>query len=280
MTAISLLLIILSIYRVPSISNSRALSYFSEYIVDGEELLIDTISIYRCKSIIPCMQKLQEVFLYDTNDYIEHKNSLQYNMYRYDLSVNHFSNKYGSISIGENGEIRCVSTKPSILLNSKTDVIKFMNLLGYDAKAQNILETNNGYFIQPVCDNIMYSYYPATNLINDTTTSGAGLVIELSEGNMVTQLYGNYWTVTDKIYESVKLKSELEILEMIKLQFPDTNFSQAKLKYHISRIIGDPFNAILYPVWEITTQSSSMALVICNAVTGNIEYSLIQNSVE
>ena len=53
-------------------------------------------------------------------------------------------------------------------------------------------------------------------------------------------------------------------------------WSASHWQYHVRTIYADPFNVLLYPVWEIYAQSTGpLNASIVNAITGQVEQSLL-----
>ena len=107
---------------------------------------------------------------------------------------------------------------------------------------------------------------------------GVSLVVEQRMDGTQLSVEGRTLGEAQIIWDSARIMPPTDALKALAAHCQrDETVDRIVLAYHVRSIYGDPFDVILYPVWEIYTQSAgSFNASIVNAITGQVEQSLLE----
>ena len=185
----------------------------------------------------------------------------------------------GTLDINEIGKIKAYMYDPGkgYTTDEIIDMLKDGGLISNDVEVTYI-NSGASLLIRPIYEQLPVSNTFSFDADTGVPNNGVSLVVEQRDDGTMLSIEGRTLGQAQIIWDSVSIVPPEEALKALAEYCTyDETVERVALTYHTRSIYGDPFNVILYPVWEIYTQSSgSLNASIVNAISGKVELSMLQ----
>lgn len=226
------------------------------------------------------VNSVQAVFGLDADTASIAENSTESYVYLgYDVNYQLIWYDNGSLDINESGKIKVYLYEPGKVYDA-AEIADMLHECGLIEGDVQILLMNDGasMLIRPMYENMPVSNTFAFDSYTSRPNYGVSLVVEQRMDGTQLSIEGRTLGEAQIIWDSARILPPEEALKALSAHCQrDETVDRIVLAYHVRSIYSDPFNVILYPVWEIYTQSAgSFNASIVNAITGQVEQSLLE----
>lgn len=226
------------------------------------------------------VNSVQTVFGLDADTASIAENSTEsYTYLGYDVNYQLIWYDNGSLDINESGKIKVYLYEPGKVYDA-AEIADMLHECGLIEGDVQILPMNDGasMLIRPLYENMPVSNTFAFDSYTSRPNYGVSLVVEQRMDGTQLSIEGRTLGEAQIIWDSARILPPADALNALSAHCQrDETVDRIVLAYHVRSIYSDPFNVILYPVWEIYTQSAgSFNASIVNAITGQVEQSLLE----
>lgn len=226
------------------------------------------------------VNSVQAVFGLDADTASIAENSTESYVYLgYDVNYQLIWYDNGSLDINESGKIKVYLYEPGKVYDA-AEIADMLHECGLIEGDVQILLMNDGasMLIRPMYENMPVSNTFAFDSYTSRPNYGVSLVVEQRMDGTQLSIEGRTLDEAQIIWDNARILPPEEALNALSAHCQrDETVDRIVLAYHVRSIYSDPFNVILYPVWEIYTQSAgSFNASIVNAITGQVEQSLLE----
>lgn len=198
---------------------------------------------------------------------------------RYDIKYRLIWYDNGTLDINDTGKIKAYIYDPGKAY-SADEIVDMLHSGGLISDDVEVTYINGGssLLIRPIYEQLPVSNTFSFDSFTGVPNNGVSLVVEQRAGGTMLSIEGRTLGQAQVIWDNVSIVSPEEALKALAEYCKyDETVQRIALTYHTRSIYGDPFNVILYPVWEIYAQSSgSLNASIVNAITGKVELSMLK----
>lgn len=228
------------------------------------------------------LSAVQTVFGLDSDTAVAAENNIEsYAYLGYDVKYQLIWYDNASLDINESGKIKAYLYEPGKVYDA-AEIADMLHECGLIEGDVQILLMNDGasMLIRPMYENMPVSNTFAFDSYTSRPNYGVSLVVEQRMDGTQLIIEGRTLGEAQIIWDSARILPPEEALKALSAHCQrDETVDRIVLAYHVRSIYSDPFNVILYPVWEIYTQSAgSFNASIVNAITGQVEQSLLEAS--
>ena len=226
------------------------------------------------------VNSVQAVFGLDADTASIAENSTEsYTYLGYDVNYQLIWYDNGSLDINESGKIKVYLYEPGKVYDA-AEIADMLHECGLIEGDVQILLMNDGasMLMRPMYEDIPVSNTFAFDSYTSYPNYGVSLVVEQRMDGTQLSIEGRTLGEAQIIWDSARILPPSDALNALSAHCQrDEAVDRIVLAYHVRSIYSDPFNVILYPVWEIYTQSAgSFNASIVNAITGQVEQSLLE----
>lgn len=184
----------------------------------------------------------------------------------------------GTLDLNEAGRFRAYLYEPGRVY-APEELVELLRAGGLLAGEARVLTLDGGAttLIQPVYSQLPVSGTFAFDSYTGHPSVGAALMVEQRMDGTMLSVEGQALGQAEEIWHSARVISPEDALRALAAHCQrDELVERIVLAYHVRTIYGDPFNVLLYPVWEVYAQSTGeLNASIVNAITGQVEQLLL-----
>ncbi|MEG1844679.1 MAG: hypothetical protein RR296_10575 [Clostridia bacterium] len=284
-------------FRMPPMSRSASLTYYA-IAQEGHEpipthisktlsgngftLAVDApvvypdgacVPVYQGHAFVPDLARLQSVLFGGLAPLQTQSAQTSLPGDRFDLTTTTVAFEQGYIRLREDGACSIVWHTPSIAVRDVDEARNLLRRMGYpvDHAAFAWDAESAVYAITQNVDGIGLSAFPAFDAATGKPTEGSSFEMRTSEGRLAS-ISGQFWVPGKALWPKSALVIWEDAMDNLAGElFASGAIDHIALKYHGRDIPAQPRERLLYPVWELTGSDSQNAVILLNAITGDIE---------
>lgn len=244
--------------------------------VEAPEL--DKVPVLRVKQSELDLDRVEKALGMQTDNVeVAEDNVESYDYLEYEVKYQLLWLDNASLEFCENGRMKAFVYDPGRMYAADEiiDMLRAGGLLNGDAQAYSL---NDGEFI---IIRTMYEQLPVSHTFSfDPYTGkpnyGVTFIVEQDKDGSMMSIEGRALGEAEVIWDSARVIPPEEAVRALAEDTGSEDYvNRIVLAYHVRAIPGDPFNVVLYPVWEIyTSAGGEMNSSIVNAITGHVEQNL------
>ena len=184
----------------------------------------------------------------------------------------------GSLDINESGKFKAYLYAPGRVYDVAEimAMLRAAGLLAGDVQAV-CMDEGATMLLRPIYEQLPVSNTFAFDSYTAYPNNGVSFVVEQRMDGMQLSIEGRALGDAQVVWDSARVISPEDALNALAAHCQrDETVERIVLAYHVRTIYADPFNVLLYPVWEIYAQSTGpLNASIVNAITDQVEQSLL-----
>lgn len=204
----------------------------------------------------------------------------EYMMYDIGYKLMWYDN--GSLDINESGKLKAYLYEPGRVYDVD-EIVAMLRAAGLLAGDVQTLCVDEGatMLLRPIYEQLPVSNTFAFDSYTGYPNYGVSFVVEQRMDGMQLSIDGRALGEAQVVWDSARVIPPEDALNALTAHCQrDETVERIVLAYHVRTIYADPFNVLLYPVWEIYAQSTgALDASIVNAITGEVEQSLLSDDI-
>lgn len=182
-----------------------------------------------------------------------------------------------SLELHENGDMKAFVYEPGRMYTADEmmNMLREGGMITGDAQAYSL---NDGelIIIRTIYEQLPVSHTFSFDPYTGKPNYGVTFIVEQDKDGSMMSIEGRALGEAEVIWDSARVIPPEEAVRALAEDTGSEDYvNRIVLAYHVRAIPGDPFNVVLYPVWEIyTSAGGEMNSSIVNAITGHVEQNL------
>lgn len=230
------------------------------------------IAIYKARSAAVDMEKAVKAFYPDDQNFKFADNVEMHPGLYYDMTFQEVMGESSFFEIIENGRLDFFF-HGNETVSSSDEALAFVRKAGIAPGEVQVLDLSEEgeYVIRPVIDGLPVSHYDSFDAYSGRINPAGSLRL-LVTGGRPERLKGYFFRPTETLWASTAVVPVEKALEAIaQVQQEDIEILEIKLAYQARSILANPFEVILYPMWEFRIKDDQELICLVNAVNGMLE---------
>lgn len=234
--------------------------------------LSEHIAIYKARNAPVDMGKAVKAFYPDDQDFNYIDNVESHPGLFYGMTFQEVMGESSFFEVIENGRLDFFFHGEE-LVSTPEEALAFVRKAGIAPGEVQVLDLSGEgeYVIRPVVGGLPVGHYDAFDAYTRRVNPAGSLRLQVSGGRPV-QLKGNFFQPTELLWASTALVPVEKAIEAVaRVQREDIEILEIKLTYQARSILANPFEVILYPMWEFRIKDDKELICLVNAVNGVLE---------